>query len=147
MSHWFTNPLALALRADLDLEVHDIRALILMTNNTALADRDALTISGITTLDEMGGANYVIKALANEIVNRDDANNRAEFDADDILWTLLGNGVRSMAGVLLKRHVDGTAPNDIPIAFLDGGAFPLNPGGADFRVIWNAEGILHLAAA
>lgn len=147
MSHWFTNPLALAMRADLDLEVHDIRARILMTNNTALADRDALNIAGITTLDEMDGAAYVIKALTGEIANRDDANNRAEFDADDVLWLTLANGTRAMAGVLLERWVDGTAPNDIPIAFLDGGAFPLNPGGADFRVIWNAEGILHLAAA
>lgn len=147
MSHWFTPALAKHMRGELDLDLHDVRVAILMTNNTAVADRDAATLAGITTLDEMNGAGYVRKALTGEIVNQDDPNNRAEFDADDVLWSALGNGARAMAGLLVYRHVDGTAANDIPIGYIDSGGFPLNPQGVDFQVAWNVEGILQLAAA
>lgn len=130
------------LSGDLDLNLHDIRVLLCMTNTTADTDQDAAVITDITTLDEFDGANYVIIALANEAVNTDAANNRAEFDADDISWTALGAGTRQAAGMLVKRHVDGTAANDIPIAWIDTGGFPFTANGGDVNVGWNAEGIL-----
>jgi hypothetical protein len=129
---------------DLDLNAHDIRVLLVMTNTTAHTDQDAATLSAIT-LDEYDGANYVRKALANEAVNQDDANNRAEFDADDFTWTALGIGTRQCKAMVAYRYVDGTAANDIPIAYLDNAPeLPFWGNGSDIPCTFNAEGILQL---
>jgi len=127
---------------EIDLNADDIRIQLLMTNTTADTENDAVvTISNFTTLDEFDGANYVVKALTSEAVNKDDANDRAEFDADDVVYTALGAGTRSIAGVLLYKHIDGTDANDKVIAWLEF-ATPKTPDGSDFTVVWNVEGIL-----
>jgi len=92
----------------------------------------------------MDGANYVDKALANEAVNKDDANDRAEHDADDVTWTALGNGTRAMQGISHYKFVDGTNANDLPNAFIEFAANQ-NPGGSDFTIQWSAEGILQFS--
>lgn len=135
------------LSADLDLNSHDIRVAIVMTNTTADTEQDAATLSAFTTLDEYDGANYARKALANEIVNTDTTNDRGEFDADDFTWTALGAGTRQAAALLLYRYVDGTAAADQPIAYIDTtspSVFPFSGNGGDVAVAWNAEGILQL---
>lgn len=128
---------------DLDTGGNDIRVALLMTNTTADTENDAKVYVGdFTTLDECDGANYVRKALANEAVNKDDTNDRAEFDADDVTWTALGNGTRAIQGALIYKHVTNDTDSPI-IAFVEFSATQ-NPGGSDFTVSWNAEGILQL---
>lgn len=130
---------------DLDTGGDDIRIQLLMTNTTADTENDGIVnINDFTTLDEMDGANYVVKALANEVVNKDDTNDRAEFDADDVTYTALGNGTRAIQGALLYKHVDGTDANDLVIAFIEFSSTQ-NPGGSDFTIQWNSEGILQLS--
>ena len=130
---------------DLDTGGDDIRIQLLMTNTTADTENDGIVnIYDFTTLDEMDGANYVVKALANEVVNKDDTNDRAEFDADDVTYTALGNGTRAIQGALLYKHVDGTDANDLVIAFIEFSSTQ-NPGGRDFTIQWNSEGILQLS--
>lgn len=145
MSFVYNPAKARILRADLDFDLHDIRVMLVMTNTTADTQTTAATLSAITTLDEYDGSGYVRKALTGEIVNQDDPNSRAEFDADDVTWTALGAGTRSAQAVLLYRHVDGTAANDQPIAFIDTGGFPIAGNGGDLTIAWNAEGILQAA--
>jgi hypothetical protein len=138
------------LSGDLDLNTHDIRVMLLKTsgNTTADTDQDAAVLSDITTLGEISATNYVRKALANEAVNTDNANNRGEFDADDVTWTALGGASNDTIGaILVYRHVDGTAANDIPIAYIDGAIFPggassMTTNGGDVTLGWNAEGII-----
>lgn len=120
----------------------DIRIALVMTNTTIDTEQDASVLSDFTTLDEYDGANYVRKALATQAVNVDLVNNRAEFDADDIVWTALGVGTRQAQAMLLYRHVDGTAANDQAIGYIDTGGFPFNGNGGNVTVAWNAEGIL-----
>lgn len=120
----------------------DIRVMLIMTNTTADTDEDASVLSDIGTLDEYDGANYVRKALANQVVNEDAANDRAEFDADDFTWTALGVGTRQAQAMLLYRHVDGTAANDQPIAYIDTGGFPFDGNGGNVVATWNPEGIV-----
>jgi hypothetical protein len=117
-----------------------------MTNTTCDTENDGIaTFANFTTIDKHDGANADnAKALANEAVNLDDTNDRAEFDADDTTWTALGNGTRAIQGALIYKYVDGTDTNDIPIAFIDF-AVAQNPGGSDFTITWNAEGILQLS--
>lgn len=140
MASQFYNEAKRAIAAgEIDLNADDIRAALLMTNTTADTENDGITtISGFTTLDEHGTAGRV--ALANEAVNKDDTNDRAEFDADDALWSSLANGARAIQGVLIYKHVTNDT-DSIPIAFIEFSATQ-NPGGSDFTVQWNAEGIL-----
>jgi len=126
----------------MDEAANDVRVMLVMTNTTADTDQDAANIAAITTLDEYDGAAYVRKALANQVTNQDDPNNRGEFDADDITWTALGAGTRQAAGMVVYRHVDGTAANDLPIAYIDTGGFPFSGNGGNVTVTWNAEGII-----
>lgn len=119
----------------------DLRVLLAMTNTTADTLQDAHNLDEVS-LDEYDGSAYVRKTLASEAVNRDDANNRAEFDAADITWTALGAGTRQAQGMVLYQHVDGTAANDILVAWIDTGGFPFTGNGGDVSVTWNAEGIL-----
>lgn len=153
MASVFYNEAARAIAAgEIDLNADDIRVMLLMTNTTADTENDGIVnIDDFTAVDEMDGANYgAPKELANEAVNKDDANDRAEFDADDLTaggtgWTALGNGTRAVQGALIYKHVDGSDANDLVICFSEFGS-TVNPGGSDFGIQWNAEGIAQLTA-
>ena len=127
---------------ELDLNADDMRLKMLMTNTTADTENDGIVnLSDFTTLDEMDGANYAVKALTTETVSKDDANDRAEFDCDDITYTSLGAGTRGVAGFLLYKYVDGTPGNDIAVAWIEQAA---TPDGSNFTIQINAEGLLQL---
>lgn len=127
----------------IDWDTHDIRILLVMTNSTADTETDKTTISGFTTLDECDGSAYVRKAFTGEVVNQDTPNARAELDADDVVWTALGNGTRQVQGAVIFRFITNDA-DSIPIAYIDFGA-NLNPAGGNVTIQWNAEGILQVA--
>ncbi len=139
----YTNAKAKLMNGGIDLDTDDIRTGLLMTNTTADTEEDTTLMNGFSTLDEMDGANYVRKAMANEAVNTDNANDRGEFDGDDETWTALGAGTRQVAAVLLYKHVTNDT-DSIPIAYIDTGGFPISANGGDLTVQWNAEGILQL---
>lgn len=124
----------------------DLRLLLAMTNTTADTDQDAATLSAITTLDEYSGSGYARAAIAAEAVVRDDANNRAEFSGTSPIsfGSTVAAAVRSAQGALLYRHIDGTAANDQPIAWIDTGGFPVNGAGGPFTLTINAEGLLQV---
>ena len=91
----------------IDLDTDNVWAALVMTNTTADTENDGIEhVGDLTTLDESDGSGYVRKALITKVVNLDDANDRAEFDADDITWTALGNGTRALQGVLLYVDAD-----------------------------------------
>lgn len=123
----------------IDLNTHDIRILLVMTNTTADTENDKQFIAGFTTLDEMDGATYARIALTGEAVNQDTPNSRAEFDANDVNWPTLGNGTRQVQGAVIFRFVTNDA-DSYNIFFIDL-APNVNPGGGSFTISWNAEGI------
>lgn len=125
--------------ADMDLNADDMRLILCMTNTTADTDVDADNTSGYT-LDEMDGTNYARQNLANEAVNTDDTNDRAEFDADDVSIASLGNGTRQMQGALIHEFITNDA-GSFP-AFWSEFSGTINPGGSTFSIQWNAEGIV-----
>lgn len=129
---------------EIDLNADDVRLRLLMSDTTADTENDGIVnLDDLTTVDPADGANYVDKALANEAVNKDDGNDRAEFDANDVTWTALGVGTRTTVGVLVYKYVDGSDANDLVIAFVEfSGA--VTHDGTDFIIQWNAEGILQL---
>jgi len=131
-------------RGTLVWHTSDIRVLLVMSNTTADTDQDAATISAFGTLDEFDGANYARKAVTGEATTEDDANNRAEMDADDITWSALGAGARQAVGMVVYKFVTNDA-DSIPIAFIDSGGFPFTGNGSDVAVTWNVEGIVQAA--
>jgi len=112
-----------------------------MSNTTADTEQDTDFIDQLGTLDEHDGANYARKELANEAVAVDDANNRGEFDADDVTWTALGVGTRQAVGAVVYKHVNDDT-DSVLIAYIDTGGFPFDASGGDVTIQWNAEGIL-----
>lgn len=122
----------------------DIRVRLCMSNTTCGTENAGIVnLADFSTIDPCDGANYVDKALANETVNKDDANDRAEFDADNVTWTALGAGTRNTVGALLYKYVDGTDANDIFIAFVEFSSEKTHDG-SDFTIQWSDEGILQL---
>ena len=146
-SHVFNKFKQLAADGPIDLDTDTIWAALCMTNTTGDRGNDGIEYVGdLTTLDEFDGANAVRKALANKAVNLDDANDRAEFDADDITWSSLGPGTRDVAGVLIYVDADndGDSADDAANRVIAWIEFSASPDGNDFEIQWNAEGILQL---
>jgi len=139
----YTKAKHLLLAGDIDFDEagDDIRVLLVMSNTTADTEEDVDNIDAFTTLDEYDGANYVRKALANQVTAEDEANDRGEFDADNVTWTALGVGTRQCQALLVYHHVTNDADSP-PIAFIDQGGFPFDGNGGDVTVQWNAEGII-----
>lgn len=127
---------------DLDEAGDDMRLVLCMTNTTADTDVDSDN-TGDYTLDEMDGANYARQTLDNQVVNTDDANDRAEFDADDVSIASLGNGTRQMQGALIHEHITNDA-GSFPLAWIEFSS-TINPGGSTFTISWNAEGIVQIS--
>ena len=137
----YTFAKAALLNGDIDFAADDIRVLLVMTDTTVDTEKDVDDIDEFTTLDEMDGANYVRKALANEAVTEDEANDRGEFDADDVTWSALGAGTRNVQAAVVFKHVTDDT-DSVPIAYIDTGGFPFAASGADVTIQWNAEGIV-----
>lgn len=130
-------------KGNIDFVNDDIRVALVMTNTTADTEEDTALMNGFTTLDEFDGANYARIALASQAVNQDDANDRAEFDANDITFSALGAGTRNAQAAIVYKHVTDDT-DSIPIAYIDTGGFPFAPNGNDVVVEWNGEGILQV---
>lgn len=140
----YTPSLSRMGRGTFDWVGQDIRVVLVMSNTTADTDQDLENPGDIGTLDEMDGANYVRKAAANEADSQDDPNNRLELSFDPITWSALGNGTRAVVGALVIQHVTNDA-DSLNIAYIDLGT--INPGGADFTLTCNAQGLIQIAAA
>lgn len=129
--------------AGFDWVGQDIRVILVMSNTTADTEQDLENPGDFATLDEFDGANYVRKAAANEAQVQDDANNRSELSFDAITWSALGNGTRALVGAIVIQHVTNDA-DSLNIAYIDLGT--INPGGADFTMTPNAQGLLQIAS-
>lgn len=116
------SALANLINGTIDLNSHDIRARLCMTNTTCDTEVDAIAdLADYTTIDPSDATGYADVALDTETVTANDANNRADFDtAADIVFTGLGgDATRDYQGILLYKYVDGTNANDLPLCFID----------------------------
>lgn len=135
-----------AAAGEIDWNADDIRARLVMSNTTCDTENDGVVnLADYTTIDPCDATGYADVALANEAVNKDDANDRAELDADDISFSGLGGDAsRGYQGVLLYKFVDGTDANDLAIAFIEFSNQPLSSGASQVDVPWDAQGILQM---
>lgn len=129
---------------EIDLNADDIRARLVMANTTCDTENDGIVnIADYTTVDKCDSAGYADEEMDNEAVNKDDVNDRSEFDADDSTWLALAACTRKLPGYLLYKWVDGTDANDLAIAYIEFDEEE-TPNGNDFVIQHNAEGILQL---
>jgi hypothetical protein len=122
----------------------DFRVLLNMTDTTVDTEDDVNTISAFTTLDEYDGAGYARQALAGDALGEDAGNNRAEYDANDSVFSGLGVGTRQAQNHLMLEHVTNDT-DSVPIVFGDTGGYPFDGNGGDVTIQWNAEGIIQFA--
>lgn len=141
----YNNAMLISVTGSLNLTEgqDDIRVALLMTNTTADTEEEIALMNGFATLDECDGANYVRKTLSSQAVAIDTTNDRVEFDCEDLTWTALGNGTRDIQGALFLKHVTDDT-DSIPLFFLDF-ATDQSPGGSNFALTPDAEGVLQIA--
>ena len=128
----------------------DMRVILVMTDTTANAEDDTATMTNFTTLDEFDGSGYTqqasntaISRIDNQIAEEDLANNRNEFNGDDIAFGALsasGTG-RSITGAVILRWVTNFGAS-IPVAFIDFTDFPAN--GSTVTIVWDPQGIIQI---
>jgi hypothetical protein len=135
-------------KATTDLDASDLRLLLVKSSYTF--NKDHLTVDDGSANDpashELTVGGYARQALASEAVTRDDTNDVAYLDADDVPFGALATG-ETIGGAVLFRHTgtDTTAPL---IAFYDLADTPTN--GSPITVQWATPangGVLKLASA
>ena len=131
---------------DIHFDTDDFRVILLMTNTTADTEKDKATINDFGTLDEFDGSGYTTAtgaSLANEAVNEDAPNDRAEFDADNLTFGSISAGTRNIQGMIVLWW-SGTFATSVPVLWIDSGGFPFTANGGDLVIAWNAEGIAQI---
>lgn len=121
-----------------------LEVLLLMTNTTVLTDADSsiVNLASFTTLDEHAGTNYVRKDIY--LLDEDDDgkhwSNNAALNArvNQLVWTALGAGARSVKGILIASKSDHPDYASIPIYYRDL-ATPLPSNGEDYKINLNVE--------
>ena len=135
--------------ADIDFNApDDFRVLLLKTISDALASRDDADLATVLArggMVELADGSYARHSLAGDTVTQDDANNRAEIDWTDPVFSALAGG-ETIVGFIVFKFV----ANDVgstPIAFFDtdsAGAISITANGSAVTIQINAEGLLHI---
>src|ERR1051326_2013846 len=116
MSHDFTyGKLAIGTKL-IDLSSDTLKVKLCMTNTTCDTERDAQFLADFTDIDEFDGSGYVEKTLTTQDFVADVTNHRAKLTADNLTYSTLGAGTRSVAGMLIYFFVTDDT-DSIPLAW------------------------------
>lgn len=128
-----------------------IKVMLVKSGYTPNADDDFIDFTGTSDPagQEIVATNYTggfggagRKTLANKAWTESDANDRAEFDADDVTWTSLGGASNdTIAAAILVKEITNDAASKL-ICYVDITDFTTN--GGNFTLQWNSAGILNL---
>lgn len=121
----------------------DLRALLVMTNTTADTEEDVEFISGITTLDEYGGANYARVALTSNSFAVNTTDDRFVLDCDSITFSSLGAGARDAQAMVIYLHVTDDTDSK-PLFYIDEGGFPFTGDGNDVTRNIHSDGLMYI---
>jgi hypothetical protein len=134
--------------ADLDAAGTVVRCLLERSTSTYSPNKDHDFVGDLTGLVEITVASYVRQTVATKAVNIDDANDRVEFDFDNIAFGSLETGqtVLSLIFYVQTGGSDAT-PNDDPlICRIDTATgLPATLGGGAFNVTIDAEGFIQFS--
>lgn len=127
--------------ADGSNAVGDTYKLKLLTAATFSAAHTTLAATGGTEVANANGYTTGGATLGSVVVNQ--TGNDAAFDAADVTWSALGGAITASYGIIYND----TDTNDPPVAFIDMGGSQTAGDGTDFKVVWNASGIVTFTVA
>lgn len=120
------------LKGNVDLENDTIKIAKMATTHTV--DIDAHHFLSDVSADRVG----TDQTLANGAVTVDDTNDRAEFDADNVVET----GVTLTTDKVIFYKDTGTASTSVLLAYADITEGTVSPVSGDLTFTFNSEGIL-----
>ena len=84
------------------------------------------------------------QTLASKALEVDQANNRAEFDFADIVWSSISQAAsETVVGLALIKEITNDAASPILCALDTATGLPLTPNGSDITLTVDAQGFLH----
>lgn len=122
--------------------VGDTYKVKLLTAATFNATHTTLAATGGTEVANANGYTTGGATLSNVTVTTVTTND-AKFDADDVIWTASGGSITASYGILYND----TDTDDPPVAFIDFDGSQTASTSADFRIVWNASGIVTFTVA
>lgn len=122
--------------------VGDTYKVKLLTAATFNATHTTLAATGGTEVANANGYTTGGATLSNVTVTTVTTND-AKFDADDVIWTASGGSITASYGILYND----TDTDDPPVAFIDFDGSQTASASADFRIVWNASGIVTFTVA
>ncbi len=122
--------------------VGDTYKVKLLTAATFNATHATLTATGGTEVANGNGYTTGGATLANAAVTTVNTN-EAKFDADDVTWAASGGAITASFAILYND----TDADDPPVAFIDFDGAETAGTGTDFKIIWNANGIVTFTVA
>ena len=122
--------------------VGDTYKVKLLTAATFNATHTTLAATGGTEVANGNGYTTGGATLANAAVTTVNTN-EAKFDADDVTWAASGGAITASFAILYND----TDVDDPPVAFIDFDGAETAGTGTDFKIIWNANGIVTFTVA
>lgn len=122
----------------IDLDTDDIYVMLTTDGFTANADTMEF-VNEVTS--EVTGTGYTAAgaALASKAVTCDTTDNEGVFDADDVTWA--SSTITARYAVIYKKVTNTT---ESPLICCIDFAADKSSSNGDFKIAWNAEGILNL---
>jgi hypothetical protein len=122
--------------------VGDTYKVKLLTAATFDASHTTLAATGGTEVANGNGYTTGGATLANVAVTTVTTND-AKFDADDVTWAASGGAIAASFAIIYND----TDADDPPVAFIDFDGSESAGDGTDFKIIWNADGIVTFTVA
>lgn len=124
---------------NIDLNTDTIKVALVTSSYTP--DQDAHDFFDDVT-NEVIGTGYTAggATLANAAVTQDNTNNRAKFDADDVVWS---SSTLTARGAIIYKDTGNAATSPL-ICYIDFGS-DKSSSGSNFTIQWHADGILTLS--
>lgn len=104
-------------------------------------DPDHNSLDDVT--NELSGGNYARGTISNPTITESDANDRIEFDADDITFTSLESAAGTPARVVIAENVGASDIDRYLICSNTILSAPV-PNGSNYTVTHNATGLINL---
>jgi len=123
-----------------DLDSDTIKVALLTSSHTD--DPDNQMYFDDVNANEVSGTGYTAggQALSNKHVSRDNTNDLAKFDADDVEWSSITASNVRYACVYKDTGNDATSPI---LCIIDFGT-TYNPSGGKLKIIWGTDGIFRI---
>ena len=131
--------------AAIDWDTDTIKVSLHTSTYTPNQDTHDFHDDATNELAASGGYTAGGAAIANKTSGYTAGTNVQKLDGDDVTWTGLTPSAAFRYGVIYKDR-GGAATADELIAYIDFGANQ-DPGGSDFVIQWNANGIITMTAA